>query len=216
MVAIGDATHLGDSWILVIRDPNLSENVYMQEAYSETTSGYQTAHKTLEGKGFRFSAFVGDGRIAVPWLFSDIPVQMCHFHQLQIVIRYTTRHPDLPAGIELLALAKTLAHTDKSTFIDAFHLWCEKWRKFLNEKTRNAKTGRWQYTHRRLRAARTSVRMHLPYLFTYLDYPELSIPNTANSLDGSFTKIKNAIGVHAGLTHERKLRLVKSLLMGKE
>ena len=45
------------------------------------------------------------------------------------------------------------------------------------------------------------------------DHPELNIPNTTNSLDGSFKKVKNAIAVHSGLTQERKLKLVMSLIM---
>ena len=216
MVAIGDATSLGDTWMLVIRDPHQRENVYMREILSETTSAYQAAKWELEQSGFTLTAFVGDGRIAVPWLFADLPVQMCHFHQLQIIIRYTTLNPILPAGVELLALAKTLAHTDKVTFIARFTEWCLRWDEFLKERTRDPNSKRWHYTHKRLRGARESLRSHLPYLFTFEDYPELNIPNTTNSLDGSFTKVKIAIGVHAGLTHTRKLKLVKSLLYKRE
>ena len=216
MVAIGDATKIGATWMLVIRDPNAHENVYMKEILSETTSAYQMAKWELEQAGFTLTAFVGDGRIAVPWLFADLPVQMCHFHQLQIIIRYTTLNPILPAGIELLALAKTLAHTDKETFTHGFTLWQARWDEFLKERTRDPKSKRWHYTHKRLRAARESLRSHLPYLFTFLDYPELHIPNTTNSLDGSFSKVKTAIAVHAGLTHKRKLKLVLSLLQKRE
>ena len=216
MVAIGDATKIGGMWMLVIRDPNQHENVYRKEILSETTSAYQMAKWELEQAGFTLTAFVGDGRIAVPWLFSDLPVQMCHFHQLQIIIRYTTLNPILPAGVELLALAKTLAHADKETFIAEFHAWCLRWDEFLKERTRDPKSKRWHYTHKRLRAARESLRSHLPYLFTFLDYPELHIPNTTNSLDGSFSKVKTAIAAHAGLTHKRKLKLVLSLLQKRE
>ncbi len=216
MVAIGDATKIGLTWMLVIRDPNEHEHVYMKEILSETTSAYQMAKWELEEAGFTLTAFVGDGRIAVPWLFSDLPVQMCHFHQLQIIIRYTTLNPILEAGIEILALAKTLARTDKETFTRHFNEWQVKWDEFLKERTRDPNGKHWHYTHKRLRGARESLRSHLPYLFTFLDYPELNIPNTTNSLDGSFGKVKTAIAAHAGLTHKRKLKLVKSLLMKRE
>ena len=53
-------------------------------------------------------------------------------------------------------------------------------------------------------------------LFTFQDYPDLRIPNTTHSLDGSFKKLKLALGVHAGLSHARKLKLLKSLLRAHE
>jgi hypothetical protein len=87
MVAVGDATWTHGSWMLVIRDPHAKENVYERELFSETTASYQIARRELAARGITFTAFVGDGRVATPFVFSDIPVQMCHFHQMQIVIR---------------------------------------------------------------------------------------------------------------------------------
>ena len=216
MVAIGDATWIGDAWMLVIRDPHAHENVYAKEVVTEATSDYQLARADLLQQGFSFTAFVGDGRVAVPWLFSDIPVQMCHFHQKEIVVRYTTLHPELPAGQELLALVQTLPRSTKAGFTAAFEAWCATWATFLKERTVNPKTGRRQFTHRRLRSARESLRVHLPFLFTFEMYPELHIPNTTNSLDGSFKKVKAAIGIHSGLTRERKRKLVRTLLAKRE
>ena len=215
MVAIGDATKIGETWFLAIRDPNAHENVYFTEVFAETTSAYQLARQRLEEQGIIFIAFVGDGRVAVPWLFSDIPVQMCHFHQEQIIVRYTTLKPELPAGQELLALSKTLAHSTKADFTDTVEAWCLKWEEFLKEKSKDSK-GIWHYTHKRLRSARASLKAHLPYLFTFQDYSELNIPNTTNSLDGSFKKVKAAISIHTGLTHERKLKLITTLLIKRD
>jgi len=202
--------------MLVIRDPHAHENVYVKEVSTEATSDYQIARAELLRQGFVFTAFVGDGRVAVPWLFSDIPVQMCHFHQKEIVVRYTTLHPELPAGQELLALVQTLSSNTKTAFTAAFETWCAKWATFLKERTVNSKTGRRQFTHRRLRSARESLRIHLPFLFTFEMYPAFNIPNTTNSLDGSFKKVKAAIGIHSGLTHARKRKLVRTLLAKRE
>jgi hypothetical protein len=213
MVAIIDATKVGLSWMLVVRDPHAQENVYAQEISSETTFAYQHAYADLRSMGFSFSAIVSDGRfVAVPWLFPGIPVQMCHFHQEQIVIRYLTLNPKLEAGIELLNLVRTLPKNDEASFTDAFKLWCRTYRDFLQEKTHHPETGRWSYTHKRLRQARDSIAAHLPYLFTFQRFTDLKIPNTTNSLDGVFRKAKTAIGVHAGLTHARQLKLVRSIL----
>jgi hypothetical protein len=86
---------------------------------------------------------------------------------------------------------------------------------FLKEKSLNEKTRRFTYTHRKLRSARDSTKRHLPYLFTFERYLELNIPDTTNSLDGSFGKVKRSIGVHSGLSHEQKMKMVMTLLGGK-
>ena len=102
MVAVIDATRVGSSWILAVRDPARRETVYAHEVSVESTSAYQMAHRELTMQGFTFSAIVTDGRfVDVDWLFPGIPLQMCHFHQEQIVIRYLTLNPKLEAGIEL-------------------------------------------------------------------------------------------------------------------
>lgn len=215
IVAIMDATRVGRWWYFVVRDPHAKENVYMAEIYSETTFCYQMAIKELTEKGFIIKAVVVDGKVALsPWLFGDILVQMCHFHQKQIIVRYITLSPILEAGKELLALANTLTITNEEEFTLAFKNWCDKWKTFLNEKTVSEK-GRPFFTHRNLRSAKSSVKRHLPYLFTYKKYPELHIPNTTNSLDGSFAKLKNSIAVHAGLSQKLKMKMIKTLLGGK-
>ena len=216
MVAVMDATRVGHTWVLAVRDPLKSETVYAHEFSHESTSSYQTAHADLCSRGFSLSAVVSDGRfVAVEWLFPGIPIQMCHYHQEQIVIRYLTRRPKLEAGIELLHLARTLPRTDEASFTDAFKHWCRTWHAFLQEKTIDPETGRWHWTHKRLRQARDSVAAHLPYLFTFQRYPALTIPNTTNSLDGKFKKAKVALAVHSGLTRARQIKVVLSILFSR-
>ena len=215
MVAIMDATKIGHEWLFVVRDPHAKENVYMAVVSSESTLCYQLAMQKLTQRGFTISALVGDGKIAVSWLFKGLQSQMCHFHQKQIVIRCITQNPQLPAGVELLTVINMLTVSTEIIFTKLFTDWCEKWDTFLKEKSLNEKTGRHTYTHRKLRSARDSIKRHLPYLFTFERHPELDIPNTTNSLDGSFTKVKKSIGVHAGLSHEQKMKMVMTLLGGK-
>ena len=217
MVAVIDATRAGLSWILAIRDPNIKETIYAREIHSETTSAYQAAYADCAARGFIFVAIVSDGRfVGSPWLFPGIPIQMCHFHMEQIVIRYTTLNPNLVAGQELLALIRTLPVNDEASFTDAFKLFCRTWDEFLKEKTVDPVTQKWHWTHKRIRQARDSVRMHLPFLFTFQRYPKLNIPNTTNSLDGSFKKVKLARGIHSGLTHARQIKLMMTILFGRE
>ncbi len=51
-----------------------------------------------------------------------LPVQMCHFHMLSIVTRYTTKRPRLPAAQELRQLTKLLSKTDR----ESFERWLEE------------------------------------------------------------------------------------------
>ena len=154
-----------------------------------------------------------DGKPGVRAVFSDIPVQMCHFHQKMIVNRYLTTRPKLEAGKELRQIAATLCNTNEEEFEQQLKAWHKKWSKFLKEKSiDDAITGKWHYTHKRLRSAYRSLISNLPYLFTYQKHPELNIPNTTNSLDGSFAHIKNLIVLHRGLNSVIKRKIITEIL----
>ncbi|MDP8226466.1 MAG: hypothetical protein P9L89_02320, partial [Candidatus Celaenobacter polaris] len=66
---------------------------------------------------------------------------------------------------------------------------------FLKEKTLHP-DGSSSFTHRKLRSARRSIRRHLPYLFTYQNYPELDIPNTTNDIKSLNSNIKDLLRIH--------------------
>jgi len=125
----------------------------------------------FQSKGFIISAIVIDGRVGVKALFSYIPVQMCHFHQMAIINRYLTRRPKFQAGKQLRSIAMTLCETTVNDLRDALEQWHNRWQIFLKEKTLTAETNYWHYTHRRLRAAYRSLKNNLPFLFTFQKYP---------------------------------------------
>lgn len=197
---------------LVFRVPTLKRNLYFETVSSETIFEYLKGRKTLEDQGFKFKAIVLDGRPGVRNLFADIPVQMCHFHQKKIIQRYLTSRPVLDASIELKAVADTLSFAKEEQFAKDLFSWHEKWQEFLKERTTDPLTGRWHYTHRRTRSAARSLKTNLPYLFTYLKYPDLNIPNTTNSLDGSFSWLKQKVNIHRGFTKELKDKIIAYIL----
>lgn len=173
---------------------------------------YAICRYQLERRGFKFKAIVIDGKLSVRDVFSDIPTQVCHFHQLQIITRYLTTRPKLMAGQELRKLSLTLTKTNEKKFAVNLEEWHDRWKTFLKEKTTSSYTSRWFYTHRRLRSAYRSLNNNLPYLFTYQKYPELKMPNTTNSLDGSFSHLKEKVRLHRGLKIKRKLKIIFELL----
>lgn len=213
IVAVCDTTFFGRGYgVLVIRCPRLKQHLHCQEVTAETPAMYQAARKHLEDQGFIIEAAVVDGKRGMIQVFADVPVQLCQFHQVAIVTRYLTRRPKLQAGKELRAITLALTQVNQATFTALLAEWFEHWKDFLKERTTDEVTGRWQYTHRRIRAAYRSLSTNLPYLFTYQQYPALQIPNTTNSLDGSFGWLKQLLNIHRGLTIKRRYKLIQEIL----
>ncbi|MDO8490254.1 MAG: transposase [bacterium] len=214
-----DATFWGRKWgVLVARDPHAKENLHVHELMQETPEEYRHARTVLEQLGYTLMGIVLDGKRGVREVFCDIPVQYCQFHQMKTVTKYLTRKPKTNAGWELRAITLTLARTTEKEFTARLEEWRAHWADFLAERTPCfcCKEKRWPYTHRRLRAAYRSLKTNLPFLFTYQKYPELKIPNTTNTLDGSFSHLKNQVGNHRGKRPARRYKIIQELLRKKE
>lgn len=215
LVIVVDATFFSRAYgFIVFRSPELKRNLYSACIGYESIMEYHKGIMAIQKQGFSIKAVVLDGRPGVRNLFSDVPVQMCHFHQKQIIQRYLTCNPKLEAGIELKKIADTLTNTNKKEFIKKLTNWHNKWNDFLKERTVDIfNRRRWHYTHRRLRSAYRSLNINLPYLFTYQKYPALNIPNTTNSLDGSFAHLKEKVTIHRGLRIQIKKKMIKQILV---
>ena len=213
IVAIADVTFFKRNFgVCVMRAPHLKINIYAQEVQTESVDAYRQGRINLEELGYTIKAIVLDGRPGVRQLFSDVPIQMCHFHQKQIIIRYLTNNPKLEAGIELKKITATLCQTNERDFTSALDGWHQKWSLFLKERTTDPLAGKWFYTHKRLRSAYRSLKINLPYLFTYQKYLELNIPNTTNSLDGCFAYLKELVRVHRGINKTLKRKIIQEIL----
>jgi len=216
IVVVADTTFFSkQSGLTVFREPNLKKNIWWKFVDYERVKTYEMGRRHLEKNGFMIKAIILDGKRGVREAFSDIPAQMCHFHQKQIVRRYLTNKPKLEASIELKKIVSTLADTDEQTFTKQLNEWHGKWKDWLKEKTTNLETGKRFYAHKRTRSAYRSLKTNLPYLFTYQKYPELNIPNTTNSLDGFFNTLKGKLNVHRGLSSKRREKVVIELLKGR-
>ena len=100
-------------------------------------------------------------------------VQRCLFHAFCQVRRYTTSRPRLQAGRELYALALELMHLETlrqaDRWVERYLQWCEFWADFLEGAS--YVDGRRQFTHDRLRKARSSLSRLVSQgtLFAYLN-----------------------------------------------
>lgn len=205
-----DATFFSRSDGVLVFRAN-ARNLYWRYIQSETLVEIARGLDVLDEQGFEFKSVTLDGRRGVIKLFEarypKIPVQMCQFHQAQIIRRYTTNNPKLPCGIELKAIMRCLTETDEDVFKSLIETLYEQYEDFIKEKNEHG-----QFKHRSLRSAFRSLRTNLPYLFAYRKFPELNIPNTTNSCDGSFAHWKQKVKIHRGLKRQRRNKMIDSLL----
>ena len=214
-VIIVDTTFWGRLYgVLVFRSWTLRKNIWWGEVTTEKVAHYHYARKILEECGWSFTAAVIDGRRGLATVFKDIPVQICHFHQMKTVTKYLTRRPETDAGKALRSIMLTLPHTTEPLFTEALMQWEKLYRSFITEKTLVTGTKHWYYTHKNVRSAYRSLATNLPHLFTYQKYPELNIPNTTNTIDGYFAGVKKKVAAHHGLRKDRRFKVISELLKG--
>jgi hypothetical protein len=196
--------------VIVFRANSL--NLSWKYVESEKLIYYLEELHKLSINGIEFKSFTIDGRHGLIQLlqryFSGTPIQVCIFHQVAIVTRYTTRNPLTDCGRELRKLILSLKSTTKTEFTVEFSLLQDKYKNFLKERNEQN-----QFQHRRLKAAFRSVKSNLPYLFTNQDYPNLNIPNTTNSADGSFGQWKYKVRLHRYLRLDRMKQMIDKILL---
>lgn len=216
-VVIPDTTFFGKTYgVCVFRSPAMKKNLWCTEVTKEVMATYYYGRKVLEDRGWVFTAAVVDGRRGMTTVFKDIPVQICQFHQMKTVTKYLTRKPETLAGQELRGIMLTLPRSNGKEFAKLLSAWKKEWNEFITDKTYVLGTKYWYYTHKKVRGAYLSLERNLPYLFTYQKFPELKIPNTTNSLDGSFSHLKDKIKIHHGLRRDRRYKMIQEILGGEE
>ena len=214
-VIIPDTTYFSKTFgVMLFQEASSGNILYRKFVKNETNRDYLEGLRYIEKCGTRIKAVVCDGHVGLLQAISFCPVQMCQFHQFQIVRRLLTHNPHLPAGMELLALMRRVFSMGKEEFISAFDKWCDKWNEFLDERTLLI-SGKTTYTHRRLRTARRSIKTHLKWLYTCEEYPELQIPNTTNLLEGFNSQLKRALHNHNGLNEANKKKFIDGFINTK-
>lgn len=212
-----DATYFGErteasSWcVAVARDAKMKEDLVWQFGQTENVNLYLSLKEKLLALGYTILSVTGDGFAAIRSVFSGIPFQMCHVHMERIVTRGTTKKPQTEAGMVLLALVRTLHHTDSKIFNARLDNYIAKYQDFLNEKTTNPISGEQYWTHKELRSATLSLIHFKKYLFTFEQNKK--IPKTTNSLEGHFSHINEIIAIHRGLSRQQKQKILNTIFL---
>ena len=203
-----DATYWGHNWgIMLAIDDATGNELYLEFIKNETNADYEAAVRSIEERGYEIKGLIIDGKQSLFSIFSDYKIQMCQFHMKQIIRRYLTLNPRLKAARALNALMNTLTSASQVTFEQNYKAWKEDWKDMLNRRTQ-LKSGKTQYTHKRLRSAMHSIDFYLPYLFTYQMAECEGMPNTNNKIEGTFTDLKKNLNNHSGMTEENRRRFI--------
>ena len=201
-----------------MKDALSRKKLWRKYVQNERLIDYQEGIDFIQSNNYQVRGIVCDGFKGLTKQFSGFkvqmrctePVEVCQRHQIDIVRRYLTRYPKLPAGKELYFLTKNITKLSEKEFVMQLVEWQEKWLGFLNERTKNELTGKTHFKHKKLRSAWLSIKRNLPYLFVFETVK--GMPNTNNSLEGTFTDLKNRLRNHNGMSKENRKRFIDGFL----
>ena len=109
-----DTTYFGREYgVMALFDARTKQTLSVDEVEYETNVLYLKAVNKLKAKGIKIQSITCDLRKGLVDLFPNIPVQLCHFHQIQNIKKYLTNNPKTAAGIELKSITLTLTTTNK-------------------------------------------------------------------------------------------------------
>ena len=201
-----DTAYFGrDYGVMVLLDAVSKQALFIGEVTHESNALYLAAIAGTQEKGTVIQSMTGDGRKRFAQLLPAVPVQMCHFHQVQSINRYLTRSPK---SVAARALVLNLKNSMPTSFKEGLAAWHTQHETCLSKRSTHPVTGRSHYTHKRLRSAYDSLQRNLDMLFTYERHPELCIPKTTNLLEGRFAELKRRLRCHQGMQRESRIRFI--------
>jgi hypothetical protein len=97
--------------------------LYWKKITTENKEVYEEARRYLEEAGFNIQAVVLDAKHGIREVFSGLVVQICQYHQQQIVVRYLTTRPKTGAGLGLKVITGALTELDETSFTELLDAW---------------------------------------------------------------------------------------------
>ncbi len=141
-------------------------------------------------------------------------IQRCLFHVFESVKRCTTTRPKLDCGRELYSISKKLLKVKDAdaaaSWLAEYAGWCAEWERFLREFT--LKDGKRQYTHERLRKARSILNRLVKEgtMFTFAELQEErggAWEATNNPIEGGVNaQIRKMLREHSGMTTMHRVK----------
>lgn len=216
IVLLIDTTYFWKRWLMVFKDAMTTEILLTKIVTYETNDEYYSWIESLITDWRIIKAMVVDWR---KWLVTRerwFPVQLCNFHQQQVVRRLISNNPKTQAWRDLKAINNIIHQTEQ----ESFELWLSerynKHHEFVNERWINSKWKHY-YIHKKLRSAYNSLKRNAKYLFVYQQYFDvIDIPNTTNGLEWLFSHLKYKVNLHRWLREDRKKKLALELINSRK
>ena len=121
-----NTTYFGHRFgIMVLFDSISRKALSVTEVKTETNALYAQEIGSLKAKGIEIQSIICGGRRGLPQMFTDIPVQLCQFHQVKTISRYLTRNPKTEAGKAFWRLVLTLKSSTQSDFERNLEAWSD-------------------------------------------------------------------------------------------
>jgi hypothetical protein len=208
-------------WGCVLAYKEGSNIIYWNFVDRENFFNYRNDFIKLNSLGFIVKGITSDwhGSIvaAAKHLWGDqessgrgIPHQRCLVHTQRQCKTLLTKNPETDAGKNLLELVSLLNQIKSLDERDIWLKWLERFEERYGELIRKRSYGEnkhWWYTHKNLRRAFLTLKSTKEHLFLYLEYNNLS--KDTNGIEAEFSHLKQKLGVHRGMTRERKANFVR-------
>ena len=211
-----DGTYLPNGLCLILYYDNDIRYVQLYRAASqEKLREIKQDLQLLKSLGIELYSITCDGHKsiikAVKKVYPAAIIQRCVVHVKRQCGLYLSKRPKLQASKDLLAVANqvTAVKTPEqcSYWLLSLHNWYQQYKDVLLEESVNEQTGDYWKTHDSLHKAYIHLHEAIPYLFCYLNDPE--IPATSNRLESFFKHLKEKLLLHSGLRLESKRNFIK-------
>lgn len=148
---------------------------------------------------------------AIKKAYPDVIVQRCLVHIKRQAKNYLSSSPKTLPALHLLKLSKQITgiktQEQCGLWLLAFKKWCDENEPYVKQKSFNADSKRYWYTHKNLHAAYSLILKAIPNMFHYLN--DEQIPATTNRLENYFGHLKGKLTLHRGLRIQAKRNFIK-------
>lgn len=212
-----DGTYFGH-WGCLLVFKEGANIIYWDFVVRENYFNYCLSFSHLKELGYFILGITSDwhGSLvsAVKTAFPDIPHQRCLVHTQRFCQSLLTRKPETEAGRNLLELVSLLNsvknHNEKGAWIAWLTRFEKRYGELINQRTyginKEGKKG-WWFTHRNLRRAFMTLKTSLPYLFIYLDNPQIG--KDTNGLESEFSHLEDKLANRRGLKRSARINYLK-------
>lgn len=148
---------------------------------------------------------------AIKKAYPDVIIQRCLVHIKRQVKNYLSTSPKTVQAKHLLKLSRQITslktQQECGLWLLSFKEWCKEHEPFVKQRSYNAQSKRYWYTHKNLHGAYSLLLNAIPNMFNYLN--DEQIPSATNRLENYFGHLKEKLTLHRGLRMQAKRSFIK-------